>query len=114
MTIIDAQLATWTIGPEKQTLRDGVHVASGSGTIYKWLGGIVYVLGVNLWWYKWTGTAWQSVSQLEPGTQPTTRVVPWPKQPGQQNSLLDQQWAAGRYRLRRVDGNSATFELVVN
>lgn len=112
VTIIDAQLATWTLGPERQTLRDGVHVGNGSGTIYKWLGGIVYVLGTNAWWYKWTGTSWQSVSQLEPGTEPTTRIQPWPKQQGQQNALVDQQWAAGRYRLKRIDGNTGTFEKV--
>lgn len=112
-TITDASGGVWTLGAGQETLRNGTHIASGFGTVYKWMGGVVYVLGTNGWWYKWTGSAWQSInSQQEPGTQPTTRVLPWPKQPGQQNALLDQQWATGRYRLKRVDGNSATFEVV--
>lgn len=112
VTITDATGGTWTIGPEKQTLRNGTHTAGGFGTTYKWLGGVVYVLGTNGFWYAFKSGAWQSTgSQLEPGTQPSTRIVPWPKQQGQQNSLIEAQWG-GRYRLKRTDGNNATFELV--
>lgn len=112
VTITDTTGGVWTIGPLLQTLRNNVHMGGGSGTIYKWLGGVVYVLGTNAFWYKWVGS-WQSVSQQEPGTQPTTRILPWPKQQGQQNSLLDSQWASGRYRLKRIDGNTGTFEKVL-
>ena len=91
-----------------QMIAYGTQVAGGSGTMYKWLGGKVYVLGTNGWWYVFTGSVWSSVSQQEPGTAPTTRVVPWPKQQGQQNALLDTQ-RSQQFYLRRIDGNSATF-----
>lgn len=112
ITITDAQSDVWTLGSLRETLRNGTHMAGGFGSIYKWLGGVVYVLGTNGWWYKWTGTAWASVSQQEPGTVPPTRVIPWPKQQGQQNSLLETQ-RVERFFLRRTDGNSATFEKVL-
>lgn len=111
VTITDATGGVWTLGPEKQTLRNGIHMASGAGTIYKWLGGVVYVLGTNLWWYKWNGTSWQSVSTTEPGTQPLTRTRPWPKQQGQWNSLLVEQRREG-YWLQKIEGGTATFEFV--
>lgn len=110
-SIVDAQGGVWTLGPQKETLRNGTHMASGFGSTYKWLGGVVYVLGTNAWWYKWSGSTWNSVSQTEPGVGPVTRVVSWPKQPGQQNALLDAQ-RTDRFYLRRIDGNNATFEKV--
>lgn len=114
VTITDASGGAWTIGPLLQTLRNNVHMGGGSGTVYKWLGGVVYVLGTNNWWYRWTGTSWQSISsQVEPGAEPTVRTVTWPKQQGQQNTLLDSQWANGKYRLKRIDGNNASFEKVL-
>jgi hypothetical protein len=112
VTIIDSTGGIWTLGPEKQTLRNGVHVANGFGTMYKWMGGQVYVLGTNGWWYLFNGSTWQSISQQEPGTAPPTRVVPWPKSQGQQNSLLATQ-RTERFFLQRTDGNSATFERVL-
>lgn len=110
-TITDGQGGVWSLGAQQQTLRNGTQMAGGFGLVYKWLGGVVYVLGTNSWWYKWTGSAWVSVSQTEPGTGPITRIVVWPKQSGPQNTLLDIQWKE-QYRLRRIDGNAATFERV--
>lgn len=104
-TITDAQGNVWTFGVQKQTLRNGVHVGGGFGTIYKWLGGVVYVLGMDSFWYKWSGTKWSRASKQEPES---ARVLPWPSQQSQQNTLLDQQWAEG-FRLKRTDGAEATF-----
>lgn len=35
--------------------------------MYKWYGGIVYVLGVDNKWWKWTGSVWVIFSNNEPG-----------------------------------------------
>lgn len=79
--IVDSQLAVWTIGPQSQTLRDGIQVGGGQGTEYKYLNGIVYVLGDIAAsvrnWYKWEGT-WLSVGTIEPGTTPTPTPTPTP------------------------------------
>lgn len=70
-TVVDAQGAKWTIGANQATLRDGVHVGGGQGSIYKYLASVVYTLGTDKNWYKWAG-AWSSVGAQEPGgTSPT-------------------------------------------
>lgn len=112
VSIVDSTGSIWTLDAQK-TLRDGVHVGAGFGSIYKWLGGVVYVLGTNNWWYKWTGSSWVSVSLQEPGTSPLTRIVDWPKQPSKQNPIIEAQWR-DRYRLKRIDESTtkAEFEKV--
>ena len=65
-TIIDAQGGVWTFGPQRETLRNGIHIRWGYGYIYKWLGQVVYVLGTDNAWYKWTGTQWEFIG-AEPG-----------------------------------------------
>jgi hypothetical protein len=111
-TIIDAQLNIWTLGPQGQTLRNGTQVGGGAGSTYKWQDGVVYVLGMDSSWYRWQDGKWRKGTATEPG--PATRIVTWPTQTAQQNTLLDQQWA-GRYRLKRVPitgETNATFERV--
>lgn len=139
-TIIDSTGATWTIGPQKQTLRDGTQAGGGQGTIYKVVDKTVHVLGLDSNWYKWAGS-WSSVGPVEPGvvvpdplpapaptpvpptpptptplpqpapTVPTLRPVTWPKQESKQNSILDTQWR-DKYRLKRISGGMAEFEKV--
>lgn len=113
-SIVDSTGGVWTIGPQLQTLRNGVHMAGGFGSVYKWLGGVVYVRGTNDWWYKWTNTSWVSVSQQEPGTVPpvpTTRKLAWPKQDSARNQLLSAQ-RIERFFLKEIRGDTAEFEKV--
>lgn len=77
-TIIDSQLAVWTIGAQKQTLRNGTQAGGGQGTLYKYASQTVYVLGMDSNWYKWSGS-WSSVGPTEPGmAQPTPQPEPQP------------------------------------
>lgn len=107
-TIVDSQGATWTLGPERQTLRDGVQVGKGAGTTYKYLTSLVNVLGINDRWYKWTGTDWSDIGTQEPGT----RTVSYPKQPSKRNQILEAQWRE-RYRLKSESDATAVFEKVL-
>jgi hypothetical protein len=71
-TITDTKGALWTIGGTKDTgptLRDGKQMAGGEGSIYKLVSGIVYVLGTDEWWWKWSAIEanWIRHSQSEPG-----------------------------------------------
>lgn len=130
-TVIDSQGATWTLGPEKQTLRDGAQVGNGAGSIYKYQNSVVHVLGTNDRWYRWTGTSWSEIGAQEPGGSvpvptptptplptpspiPNTRVVPYPKQASKRNLILDAQWKE-RYRLKAESETtaSAVFEMVI-
>lgn len=135
VTIVDASGGEWTISPNMATLRNGEHMDRGQGTIYKWLGGVVYVQGNDTKWYKWMQTFWSLFGLTEPGVTPpvptpiptpvpvpppvpaplpATRSVSWPaatKQDKQRNAILDAQWRE-KYRLRSVSGSTATFERV--
>lgn len=79
--IIDSQLATWTIGssPDFSVLRDG-KIVGGAGTVYKYLGGVVWILGLDNWWWRRSDTGWwERVSDIEPGvTQPQPVPEPTP------------------------------------
>ena len=120
-SIIDSELKVWTLGSGKQTLRDGVQMGGGQGTVYKYQDQIVYVLGMDSNWWKWEGSNWAMKSPdpaLEPGIippvvepPPATRTVTWPKQESKQNSILDAQWKDG-FRLKRISPGSAEFEKV--
>jgi hypothetical protein len=78
-TIVDAARATWTIGSARQTLRDGVQAGGGEGSIYKYLAQTVYVFGTDNFWYKWAGSAWERLTQTEPGTTPAPAPEPEPQ-----------------------------------
>lgn len=117
-TIIDSQLATWTIGPQKQTLRDLVHMGGGQGSIYKYQDAVVYTLGTDSNWWGWVNSGWKFAGPDEPGIEPPEpepppvvlppRSLPWPKQTAKQNTLLDAQWKE-RYRHKATDGSTAQF-----
>lgn len=124
--IVDSQLKAWTIGPNKETLRDKVHIDAGTGSIYKYVGATVYVKGTDAAenWYRFTGLGWSFYGPNEPGVipkpepdppppipQPVSRSVTWPKQEGKQNPIIDTQWR-DRYRLKRVSSGMAEFEKV--
>lgn len=135
--IVDSERAVWTIGPPPQmlTLRGGVPIGAGAGSIYKYLNKTVYVLGTDSNWYKWTATGWARFGAQEPGTTapppeppspplppappippqppqlPVTRTVSWPKQASKQNPILNAQWAE-KFRLKSVSDTSAVFEKV--
>lgn len=130
--VVDSERAMWTIGPARQTLRNGTQAGGGEGSIYKYLTKTVYVLGTDANWYKWGGASWSFVGAQEPGVtipvpepplppppptppqppQPTTtRTVSWPKQASKQNPILNAQWAE-KFRLKSVSDTSAVFEKV--
>lgn len=77
-TIVDATRGTWTIGTARQTLREGVQMGGGEGSIYKYQTGTVYVLGTDGFWYKWAGSVWERLTQTEPGTAPSPQPTPEP------------------------------------
>lgn len=69
-SIVDASGATWTIGPSKETLRNGVHIGAGYGTKLLWYNAAVYAFGTDSAWYKW-GTVWEYIGATQPGTGTT-------------------------------------------
>lgn len=130
-TIIDSELATWSIGPspEFKTLRNGTQAGGGQGTLYKYLNSTVYVLGMDANWWGWIGGSWRFVGpepgvtepqpipepipepQPEPPPPATRTISNWPTSPkhdAKRNQILDQQWGE-RYRLKRTEGSTAEF-----
>ncbi|HEX7333420.1 MAG TPA: hypothetical protein VF290_18090 [Pyrinomonadaceae bacterium] len=77
--IVDSDRAVWTLGTEKQTLRNGVQVGGGQGSIYKYLTKSVYVKGNDSNWYQWAGTSWLKFGAQEPGgSVPVPSPTPTP------------------------------------
>lgn len=125
VTITDSQGGVWTLGPNKETLRNGNRMGNGSASVYKYLNSTVYALSGDNNWYKW-GTSWVSVGPTEPGisppppppppvepTAPTVKKVAWPSGETRQNEVIAAQWAQ-RYRFKRhLSGSYAEFEKVV-
>ena len=56
--IVDNDLASWTIGPNLETLRNGVHAGGGYGSSYLWYEDVLYVVGTDDNWWRWTGSGW--------------------------------------------------------
>jgi hypothetical protein len=82
--ITDGRGDLWTLGAEKQTLRNGVHAGSGEGVVYKYVANTVYVHGLDNAWYKWTGSGWTWFSPQEPSgptPAPTSSPTPTPAAP---------------------------------
>lgn len=73
LSIIDSSGAKWTLGDNRATLRNGVHMADGFGLQYKWLNSTVYVQGTDEKWYRWRETWWEFV-----GPEPTPSASPLP------------------------------------
>lgn len=130
ITITDSMGAVWTIGFEKQTLRNGVHVGRGAGLIYKYVSKVVDVLGTDgKTWYKWDETSWREIG-AEPGVTapipsptpvptpqpapsvPEVRKVAWPTGESKQNAVVEAQWKE-RFRWKRhLTGAYVEFERV--
>lgn len=71
ITITDSTGGVWTLGPNLETLRNGVHMGNGRGVIYKYVASTVYVLDTGVTWFKFdaAGNRWMAVPE-EPGTVP--------------------------------------------
>lgn len=79
VSITDSSGNVWTFGPNKETLKNGANAGGGLGTMYKWSGGFVYVLGLDNNWWQWSGTKWLKQNAQEPGvTNPTPTPTPTP------------------------------------
>ena len=66
--IVDNDLASWTIGPNLETLRNGVHAGGGYGSSYLWYENVLYVVGTDDNWWRWTGSGWVFVGPLDPSS----------------------------------------------
>jgi hypothetical protein len=79
-SITDSEGGVWTLGTNKETLRNGLQMGGGQGTIYKYVESIVYVLGMDSNWWKWNpaNSFWSSVGAAEPGTVAPTPPPPTP------------------------------------
>jgi hypothetical protein len=65
--IVDNAGATWTIGSGGAILRNGSQAGGGYGSQILWYSGVIYVLGTDFNWYRWTGgTYWTSVGSSDP------------------------------------------------
>jgi len=56
--IVDFESAVWTIGSSGVILRNGIQAAGGLGSSMVWSGGVIYVLGIDDNWWRWTGSGW--------------------------------------------------------
>jgi probable HAF family extracellular repeat protein len=64
--VVDNSLATWTLGPGEEILRNGVQAASAYGSQILWYRNAIYVLGDDYNWWKWTGTTWTFAGSNDP------------------------------------------------
>jgi hypothetical protein len=63
--IVDGDLATWTLGPGQEILRNGVQAAGGFGAQILWYQNAIYVLGDDNNWWLWANGTWNFVG-LDP------------------------------------------------
>lgn len=136
-TVIDSTGAIWTFGFEGQTLRNNTHMGRGAGSVYKYVAGVVYVLGTDASWYRWV-ESWVFVGKVEPGvvlpppepiptpvptptpvpppppppTPPPLRTITYPKQVAKRNTILETQRKERFYLFKEHDNGTATFEKV--
>ncbi len=64
--VVDRDLATWTLGPGQEILRDGVQMAGGYGSEILWYQDSIYVLGDDHQWWRWTGLTWELFGPNDP------------------------------------------------
>ena len=82
VSVIESDGTVWTLGSRLETLRNGAHASGGFGHVYKIVNSVVYVLGMDNDWYKWSN-GWSWFSDLEPGgvvviPTPTPQPTPLP------------------------------------
>jgi hypothetical protein len=66
--IVDQELAVWTLGSSLETLRNGAHAGSGLGTQFLYYEHVVYVLGVDDQWWRWSGAGWFPHGPADPSS----------------------------------------------
>jgi probable HAF family extracellular repeat protein len=64
--IVDGDLATWTLGPGQEILRDGAPAGNGYGSEVLWHQGTIYVLGDDYNWWRWADGIWIFVGPSDP------------------------------------------------
>jgi FG-GAP-like repeat len=64
--IIDTNLAVWTLGPGEEILKDGRQAAGAFGSQILWYQGVIYVLGDDNNWWRWTGNTWTFAGSRDP------------------------------------------------
>jgi len=64
--IVDSSGAVWTIGGNRAILRDGSQVGGGWGLQILWKGGVIYVLGTDSNWWRWSGFDWGYIGTTKP------------------------------------------------
>jgi hypothetical protein len=77
--IVDAQGASWTIGPNGQILRNSTQAGNGVGSSILWWSANIYVLGTDSNWWLWHGdvNSWTNVGPAKPnGSGPASPSVP--------------------------------------
>jgi len=89
--IVDNSLATWTLASDRRVLKDGIQAANGYANGIYWLGGTIYVDGLDANWYRWTGSSWTFYGTSAP-TATTSALTPSPDQatvPTTTNAIVD-------------------------
>ena len=74
--IVDSNGAVWTRSTNGAILRNGAGT-SGTGSQILYCNRIVYVLGSDLQWYRWSG-GWIAVGTIDPCAGPTPTPTPTP------------------------------------
>src|SRR4029434_5099771 len=65
--IVDSSGAVWTIGSNTAILRNGAQVGTAWGSKIYWKSSTIYVYGLDLNWWKWSGSAWSNLGPTMPG-----------------------------------------------
>lgn len=110
-TVTDSTGGVWTIGLNKETLRNGTQMGGGQGTEYRYVDKVVYVFGLDNNWWRWAN-GWLSAGPTEPGgtvTEPTPtptpepRILLWPNDKAAQNVIWEKQASEGYRSNRHVE-----------
>ena len=70
-SVTDSSLNVWTIGAGQVILRNGTQANGGYGSQILWYQGVIYVLGNDSRWWRWTGSGWAVYGSLSPSSQST-------------------------------------------
>ena len=65
--IVDTGGAVWTLGSDTAVLRNGVQVGGAWASTIYWKTSTIYVYGLDLNWWQWTGSTWVNLGPVMPG-----------------------------------------------
>ena len=65
--IVDTAGAVWTLGSDTAVLRNGVQVGGAWASTIYWKTSTIYVYGLDLNWWQWTGSTWVNLGPVMPG-----------------------------------------------